>query len=454
MQVNVNVPYGPGMSPPFKAELAFFSKQTDALVFDRGPMIELYCRVGIKAICLHWTLARNLFKQPFRNGEAEALPANLFRFRIPVKGLHPGFYDLRVKVNTGTATPLEGICTFGWQPEKMAYRDTRPADFTAFWDQGKAELKKVKLAPRSGPTWLFAGKEIDEYNLAKASLPGDYDPTGHACEEVEVCKVDFGGIDGTRVHGWLTKPKGKGPFPAMLVLPGGGIGSRPIPLEHARHGYLALDINVHGLDVDQPKYDKVPGYYDSGVFEPPRAYYFRRLYLNALQAAYYLQSRPDVDPDRIVQVGGSQGGRIGIVVAGLGAPLRAAAPAIIHFAHLPYQKWAETCNAAMPLQDGMDRKDPPPLPDTPENRCLAYYDVMNFAPEITCPLLTNVGLVDLVSPPSCVYAVYNRLRTKIKKIVPMPGLSHDWSAAFDRYAWSWLAKQLKIKLPKTKKITA
>ena len=56
-------------------------------------------------------------------------------------------------------------------------------------------------------------------------------------------------------------------------------------------------------------------------------------------------------------------------------------------------------------------------------------------------MLMNGGLIDPVSPPFSVWAVYNRLATKDKTIVPLPGLAHDWSAEFDRFAWRWLDRK-------------
>jgi len=223
---------------------------------------------------------------------------------------------------SAVSPPIEGLCTIGWRIEQMKIRDTRPADFAAFWNQRKAELAKIPLKPQEGTFKTFKGKEIDSYNLASAALPGDYDPLGHKTDQVESAKVSFSSVQGNRVYGWLAKPAGKGPFPAMLVLPGAGFAARPMPLEHARHGYVALDIQVHGQDVDQKEYPPIPGHNDNHVYQPVEAYYYSRVYLNALQAVSYLASRPDVDPKRIVVVGGSQGGRLSVVAAALDHRIR------------------------------------------------------------------------------------------------------------------------------------
>ena len=66
---------------------------------------------------------------------------------------------------------------------------------------------------------------------------------------------------------------------------------------------------------------------------------------------------------------------------------------------------------------------------------------MHFAPDIKCPVMMNMGLIDPVSPAYAVWAVYKRLGTENKKMVIIDGHGHDWSAEFDRQAWRWLAEQ-------------
>jgi cephalosporin-C deacetylase len=451
MEINLAMPWSSTPSGPHDARLVFYSEQSDDLLFTDQKEIVIHCRAGLRSVGLSWTLARNLFDTPFLKGDAEAFPANQFVIRLPTDKLKPGFYDVRVLLDSGIdktindGKPLPGICTFGWQVDKMPITPDRAADFKAFWDAGKAALAKIPVDPQLEPFQTFKGKEIDDYNLASACMPGDYDPKGHRTEEVESAKMTYAGIGGIRIYGWLAKPTGKGPFPAMLVLPGAGFAARPRPLEHARHGFLALDIQIHGQDVDlKGEYPKLPGYYDKQVYEPVQGYYYYNVYLNLIQAVNYLASRPDVDKNRIVVVGGSQGGRMSVCLSGLDSRIAATVPAIAHNANLPYLKWAEACNKAQPPTDGMDRDAPPALPDTPEGRCLGYYDDISFAPDVHCPVLMGAGLVDPVSPPCGTWAIFNLIPSADKHIVPFPGLGHDWSPEFDRRAWHWLDKELKL----------
>ena len=69
---------------------------------------------------------------------------------------------------------------------------------------------------------------------------------------------------------------------------------------------------------------------------------------------------------------------------------------------------------------------------------------MNYAQDIKCPVMMNGGLIDPVSPPFSVWAVYNRLGTADKAIVAIDGHGHDWSGAFDCRAWKWLDGVLKL----------
>jgi len=467
MNHNLAWPWGDTCSRPQTPFLTFYSRQSDNMMFDKGKEIKITCQAGLRAVALKWSLHHVAVEKPFISGEAEALPANRFKINVPTKDLIPGFYDLRVILDTGRKVktrdkllkrPVTGVCTFGWKADDMAIRDSRPADFKEFWKKAKAEIDAVPLDVKQETPWkTFKGKEIDSYNLESACLPGDYDPKGHKYEEVESCKISFAGPDGGRVYGWLAKPKGKGPFPTMLVLPGAGFNARPRPLEHARHGYLALDIQVHGQDVDlEGKYPVIDGMRENQVYEPASKYYFHNVYKRVMQAVNYLSSRPDVDKKRIVAVGGSQGGRLSIMIAGVDPRISAVVAAITHNGNYPHLNWVVNCNGykkpgdkrwnidykRMAKTDGADRTDAPPAVNTVAGKCLAYYDTMNFAPDIKCPVLMNSGLIDPVSPAYAVWAVYQRLGTENKKMVIIDGHGHDWFAQFDRDAWKWLVKEV------------
>lgn len=457
---NLAAPFADACSPPQSPYLAFHSPQADDLLFAGPGPIAITCQTGLRAVGLRWSLHRNMIAKPFRSGRAEALLANRFRIAVDPAGLHPGFYDLRVELDSGTPAggerlaqrPVHGVCTFGWRAADMAIARSRPAGFAAFWAAAIASLRAIPHDARLGPMQSFDAAAIAAYNAASACLPPDPDPEGCRTATVESCAVSLAGPAGGRIHGWLAKPPGPGPFPAMLVLPGAGFAARPRPLEHARHGYLALDIQIHGQEADLPRYPAIPGYHDGQVHEPVEAHYFYDVHRRCLQALDWLASRPDVDPRRIVVVGGSQGGRLAIVLAGLDRRIAAAVPAIANSPDVPWLRWVARTNGLSDLGgrpdpallpgDGMDLAGAPPVIDDARGRCLAHYDPVNFAEDIRCPVLFNAGLIDPVSPPSSVFAAFNRVPGPDKTMLALDGLGHDWCAEFDRRAYRWLDRVL------------
>ncbi|MGI5869912.1 MAG: acetylxylan esterase [Kiritimatiellia bacterium] len=467
----------PRCSPPQTPLLAFFNRQNaDFMFHDGGDVVEIWCQAGVRSSALSWTLHHNQVKKPFREGTAEALPGNLFRIEIPTADLKPGFYDVRVKIEglgydtlelfhdarTGRAqkTPPTGVCTFGWKPDAMPVVDAdacRPADFDEFWAAAMAEYRAIPLDLKiEDEPRIFKGAEIDRYNMESAVMPPNFDPEGSTFDEVVSCKVSFAGPDGGRVHAWLARPAAEGRYPALIAYPGAGTGGRPRPLDHARHGYVALDVQVHGFDVDcdgsvlHPWYNAPESSYSSEIGSLRDLVWFN-LYRRAIRTVDAVAALPCVDADRIAVCGGSQGGRLSIVVAALDKRVRAAIPCIANSPNMAHLYWVKKCNGekkwwanaliADPLEEPTDGTESYGCFEpaaTPEMRVLAYLDPLNFAPKATCPVFFNGGLVDPVSPAYSTYAAYLRWGGKDKAFVAVPNHGHDWWAAFDRAAYRWL----------------
>jgi cephalosporin-C deacetylase len=56
---------------------------------------------------------------------------------------------------------------------------------------------------------------------------------------------------------------------------------------------------------------------------------------------------------------------------------------------------------------------------------LAYFDGLNFADQITCPIIINIGLQDNVCPPETGYALFNRIGASNKRLYTYNGHGHD-----------------------------
>ncbi len=435
MLINLPWPYDMEPSPPRSKEMVFIAPEQSDFLFQSGP-VQIVCLPIRRALTLHWTLSRNAIEAPVLAGSVLGRMDNSFPMQLPMDNLGPGFYDLKVRLDLTDADSIAGRTTFGWRADEEPILEVRPDDFLTFWETARTSCENTPLDLRWEHQFTLCGGEIGRYNREHAALPERFDPEGDRATDIEVYKADFAAPGGGRVYCWFAKPVGPGPFPGLLVLPGGGSGKRPAPVEHARHGFAAIDVQVHGFPVDAENYPPLP----EATYTRPEQYEHYEVYRNALQAVTALAALPGVDPERLAAAGGSRGGRLSMVVAALNPRLRAAVPGIAHFANLPWLRWTETMNARRRSgENGFSREG---IVWDDRTRVESYFDIVNFAPLVRCPILMNMGLIDPVSLPTAVFAAYRSL-TSPKEMVSLPNLAHDWSPAFDRYAWKWLADLFK-----------
>lgn len=441
MLVNLHRPYGPDFSES-KNHMTFYNKVNDNFLFNKGDKIEIYVAPTVKIMRVNWELKRNMINTPLKTGRAEALPGYVFKISVDEGELEPGFYEIHCEAELGTGgtelspCSLSGYCVFGYDIENMPVYATKPEDFDEFWQKSMKKLEGVELCPEFGEVYTYRGRQIDDYNVTQASFPCNYDEEGGEYDEVIAYKVSFMSAGGMRIYGWFARPKKEGKYPGMMIYPGAGYHSRSMPLEHARHGYAALDIQVHGQDCDAPKdyYKVTAAALEHHDYKDPENYYYNNIYLHAIQALNMLCELDGVDKDRIVVAGGSQGGRLSMVACALDKRIKAAVIGIPHFNGQTYLEWADAANKRNENGKTMDMS----IVDAELLRCIGYYDTTNFAPYVKCPVICESGLVDHISPATCVMTMFKSLGTDNKTYIPSPMMGHDWDAEFDRRAWKWL----------------
>lgn len=441
MLVNLHRPYEPTFSES-KNNMTFYNKLNDDFLFKKGDKIEIYVAPTLKTMKLNWQLKRNMVNKPFKTGYAEALPAYVYKIAVDTADLEPGFYEIHCEAEFGTgATALspcssKAYCVFGYDIENMPVYTTKPDDFEEFWKKSLKKLDGVDLEPEFGEVYTFKGRQINDYNVAEASFPCSYDEDGVLYDEVIAYKVSFKSADGMRIYGWFARPKKEGKYPGMMIYPGAGYHSRSMPLEHARHGYAAFDIQVHGQDCDEKKdyYKPTSPYFENGDYSKPEEYYYNNIYLHAIQALNMLSALDGVDKDKIVVAGGSQGGRLSMVACALDDRVKGAVIGIPHFNGQTYMEWTNEINKRQEDGKEIDMS----IVDKELVRNIGYYDTTNFAPYVKCPVFCEGGLIDHVSPATCVMSLFKSLGSENKTYIPSPMMAHDWDAEFDRRAWKWL----------------
>jgi cephalosporin-C deacetylase len=283
-------------------------------------------------------------------------------------------------------------------PADYLSRVLKPHDFDAFWDDVLRQAAAVTLDAEVVP-----------------------DPL-RTSDDVEVFEGFYTSLDHVRVASWYCRPARRAErSPAIMFLPGYQMDP-PIPKEWARKGYIALSVAPRGKLRSNRHFN--PGYPNLLTYNivDRHTYAYRGFYVDTWRGIDFLLSRPEVDGTRIGVVGSSQGGGLTITTAAMRPEVRAAA------AGAPY-----LCG----FMDAIDLTHTYPYEEIndylrlhPERRAeventLAYFDGINFAEKIACPMVMNIGLQDNVCPPETGYALFNRIGASDKQLYPYDGHGHD-----------------------------
>ncbi|MFP4321371.1 MAG: acetylxylan esterase [Anaerolineales bacterium] len=266
-----------------------------------------------------------------------------------------------------------------------------PTDFDSFWDMTLAETRQHPLAP-------------------------EFTPVDMGLQTLDVFDVSFTGFAGARIKGWFMLPRGATtPLGCVVEFIGYG-GGRGLPLDwlpfpSAGLAYFVMDTRGQGsvwLDGDTPDpglgaNPAHPGFMTQGILDP-QTYYFRRVFADAVRAVEAARTHPAVDPTRVAVTGRSQGGGITLAVSALVPDVVLAmsdVPFLCHFqralALCDVYPYKEIAGYLAIHRDHIERV----------YKTLSYFDGVHFARRAQTKALFSVGLMDLICPPSTVFAAYN-----------------------------------------------
>lgn len=328
----------------------------------------------------------------------------------------PGFYRVRVWAIVD-GKRYEGVGTAGFEPEKIQPTVKDPADFDAFWSEAIASARKINLDPK---VTLMPERCTSEANVYHISFQNE--------------------ASNSRIYGILAMPKKSGKYPAILKVPGAGVRPYSGDTRTAGMGFIALEIGIHGIPVNldpQVYIDLGAGAlagYNSVKMNDRNTHYYKRVYLGCVKAVDFIFSLPEFNGTDIAVTGGSQGGALTIVTAGLDKRIKYLAalyPALCdHTGYLNNRAggWPHYFRGTQPKPG--------------EVETTGYYDVVNFARRISVPGYFTWGYNDLTCPPTSMYSAYNII-TAPKELYIYQETGH-WTFPEQVEALNkWLANQLK-----------
>ena len=283
-------------------------------------------------------------------------------------------------------------------PESFGTTVALPPDFDAFWRDTLATLDDVPLSPTV--TWV----------------------PDRSTSDVDVFDVRYDSFQGVRIAAWYCRPRGAlGRLPALIHVPG-YVSEPMVPKASARMGYCSLSVAPRGKLRSNSQFNPgYPGLLTENIIDR-NTYGYRGFYVDAIRAVDFLLGRDEVDPSRIGITGSSQGGALTIVAAAFRSEIACAA------AGAPYLCGmidAIGLTHSYPYQEINDYLRIHPERLGAVRGVLDYFDGINLAPRITCPIIVNIGLNDDVCPPETGYALFRAIGSQDKNLYPYEDCAHD-----------------------------
>lgn len=395
----------------------------------------------------------------YRTGEKAKIKISLFKYGIPQDGITVNYEtgsELMPSDKTGSITLKNGKaeinigtldkpgfrdCIFsvmingkkyshqvkvGFSPDKIKPYTKMPDGFMDFWKNNIKEASEFPLKYTKEKAEEYCTEKIDCY-LIKLQLNNR----------------------GQAVYGYLFYPKNAKPesCPVVLSPPGAGIKTIKGPLRHkyyAEEGFIRLEFEIHGLnptmseeqfkEISNAFNGKENGYLTNGLDNKDN-YYMKRVYLSCLRCIDLLTSLPEWDGKNVIVQGGSQGGALAMITAGLDK--RVTACVVNHPALSDMAGYMAGRAGGYPhffRTRGMDTKE--------KLETMSYYDVVNFARLIKADTFMTWGFNDNTCPPTTSYAVYNTLECN-KEALITPINEHWTSEETERGHLEWIKKHLK-----------
>jgi cephalosporin-C deacetylase len=320
--------------------------------------------------------------------------------------LHPdaaGPYEFRLTLTVAgqVVRTVDGALLY--RPQKWVLPDLEPGDFDAFWARTLAETRSRPLDAVFAPP--------DERRLVPPPFR----------------EVSFNGFGTRRIRGYLGMPPQLAPgqkVPAILSLPSAGYHSAVADPAAVRDGYVFLAISIHDLPFggetyrDHPRGRAFDEPYQGMGRQSKESFYYRAAYAAGPRAVDFLRSLPEVDPNRIIVTGFSQGGSLALVTAGLVPDLSLAEAGIAGRSRMDLLTTPYKANMSLDPPAGMTARQM--LEQT-----LLYYDVSYFARRVRCPVLMRVSLDDETNPGPLQYWAFRQLtRSSDARLIMVAGLKH------------------------------
>ena len=296
----------------------------------------------------------------------------------------------------------------------------REEDFVPFWEKAVADIRKIPLE-------LSANKD-------KKKTSGAFAYT----------TLTFRSFMKTQISGVLLTPRQSKNVPVIIVIHDYNhkleINENLLDEELA---YFFVIMRGHSIlnEVDLDEIDEEetsPGYLIENILDK-ETYYVKAVYLDVLRSIDALRLVANLNCAKIGIIGKGLGAAAGLFTAVNSQRVAALVLDTPSFCHLSVSQnkseddTAREINNYIATAKSMKKKI---------KLNLSYFDTLNFSDMIECPVLTTVGFKDMLSPPECVFGLFNHMICeKIMEIYPDEGNTAGGEEQFKK-SIRWIKEKL------------
>jgi cephalosporin-C deacetylase len=330
-----------------------------------------------------------------------------------LKDLTPGFYMVTAVFKSDLNSTFHTFA-IGVAPEQVISPPDPADDFDAYWQRAKKELAAVD----------------PQYKLTKLD--------SLCTPKRDIYLLEMRSLGNVLIRAWYGVPTKPGKYPAILHVQGYSTYVQPGWM-YQGDDFVTLGLNIrgHGNSCDNIN-PGFPGYLLHQLHDR-EMYIYRGAYMDCIRAMDFLCTRPEVDTERIVVEGGSQGGALSFATAALdNERIRLCVPAVPFLSD--FRDYFQV--AAWPGNEFIKYVADHPQTSWEEiYQTLSYIDIKNLAPRIKAPVYMFAGLMDETCPPHINFAAYNNVKSKKQyKVYPYAG--HNLPDEHNRLKYQWIKEQL------------
>ena len=288
-------------------------------------------------------------------------------------------------------------------------------DFEDFWRNNVQWLRTIPL------------------EIKRKKLVTPYDKT------VTTWEISYNTHDDTWIDAWLSYPAGATePLPCAVYFHGGSL-QKELHLDIVATGISCFSMDVRGqggTSIDRGVYhsgDLNGALMTRGVLDK-NEFYMRNIYLDAIRSMDVVASLPEVDPQRIVTYGGSQGGGLSIVASALSGHSQKCYTFVTSYCCLRQRTLLGS--RIFNSTNGFLKKYPEHTETVFD--VLTYFDVNNMVSLLKVPTVFALGFADDVCLPHFVYSAYTHATCE-KSIHMYPFTPHCTPPAYRDMAYTEFA---------------